>query len=211
MRSWVGSLVFVLGTALFGAAACGDAAVTRQPEKFGQHGGTGGKSSGNSGASGGTGNVIHLGDGGADGSTCPTSCAELDADCGFVTDTKCGGVVECGDCADGEVCGAETPSQCGKATSGSGGAGGGGGSGNCTASSCEDLNADCGFVTDSKCGGVVDCGSCDKGQTCGFGGPNRCGDNDGGGSCTVDPATTCKGRGATCGHVADNCGNDLDC
>jgi hypothetical protein len=211
MRSWFGPLVFMLGTALFGAAACGDAAVTRQPEKFGQHGGTGGKSSGNSGASGGTGNVIHLGDGGADGSTCPASCAELDADCGFVTDTKCGGAVECGDCPDGEVCGAATPSQCGKATSGSGGNGGNGGSGNCTASSCEDLNANCGFVTDTKCGGVVDCGSCDKGQTCGFGGPNRCGDNDGGGSCTVDPATTCEGRGATCGHVADNCGNDLDC
>jgi hypothetical protein len=203
-----------LGTAVFAVPGCGNASVTQPPEKFGQggdaaanSGGTGGR--GGSRASGGTGNTVNFGGAAGESSNgCPSSCADLNADCGFVTDTKCGGVVQCGDCADGQTCGASAPSQCGD---GSAGTAGSGGSGSCTPSTCKQLKANCGFATDTKCGGVVDCGSCAKGETCGLGGPNRCGADSGGGSCTVDPATTCDGRGATCGHVADNCGNDLDC
>jgi hypothetical protein len=174
----------------------------------------GDSSSLNSGGTGGTtshvgsGGTLNLNQGGEDNSGCPTSCADLNADCGYVTDTKCGGVVQCGNCSSGQVCGASTPSQCGDGTAGTSGSAG---SSSCTPSTCKELKANCGHVTDTKCGGTVNCGTCAKGETCGFGGPNKCGADDGGGSCTVDPATTCEGRGATCGHVADNCGNDLDC
>jgi hypothetical protein len=209
MRTWIGALFFCLGTALSVASGCGDAAVTRPPNDFGQPGGESSTNTGGTtGATGGTGS-IRIGEGGSSSSTCPTSCADLNADCGFVTDTLCGGVVQCGDCPNGQLCGASTPNQCGDGSSA--GSGGSGGSTSCKPSTCKELKANCGATTDTKCGGIVNCGTCPDGQTCGFGGPNQCGDNSGGGSCTVDPATTCDGRGATCGHVADNCGNDLDC
>jgi hypothetical protein len=211
MRTWIGALFLCLSAAVFAAPGCsGDAQVARPPVDLTAPGGDSSTATGGSTGTGGTGTIVHIGDGGANSSgDCPSSCDELNANCGFVTDTKCGGVVQCGDCADGQVCGASTPSQCGDGTTGSSGGSGGGTS--CTPSTCKQLKANCGFATDSKCGGVVDCGDCPTGQSCGFGGPNRCGDNSGGNTCTVDPATTCEGRGATCGHVADNCGNDLDC
>lgn len=208
MKGWIAALLFPLSTVLFVASGCGDASVTTRPDVN-----AGGASSGNTGgtsgasASGGTHNVI-VGEGGATSNGCPSSCDELNADCGYVTDTKCGGVVQCGDCPAGQTCGANGPSLCGDGTAGTSGTGG---MMDCTPSTCDELNANCGSTTDTKCGGVVDCGKCPDGQTCGFGGPNQCGDNSGGGGCVVDPATTCDGRGATCGHVADNCGNDLDC
>src|SRR5277367_2358848 len=37
-----------------------------------------------------------LGDG---ASGCPSTCPQLGADCGATTDTRCGGVVQCGTCA----------------------------------------------------------------------------------------------------------------
>ncbi|HXK18889.1 MAG TPA: hypothetical protein VNG33_13855, partial [Polyangiaceae bacterium] len=164
-----------------------------------------------SGATGpvGSGATLSLGgdaSGGVSGE-CPATCEELDADCGFVTDTKCGGVIQCGThCPAGEVCGGGGKSKCGKGTTMGGG-------GMCTPSTCDELNADCGFVTDTKCGGVVQCGTkCASGQVCGGVDPNQCGTPaDGGKACVVDPATTCAGRGYTCGQAADNCGNLLDC
>jgi len=213
MKGWIVALLLVPSTALFFASGCGSVDVTSRPDLSG----TGGSSSGGSGHTGGsgaklgTGGTVVFGEGGANTTGCPSTCDELSANCGYVTDTKCGGVVQCGDCPDGQTCGANGPSQCGDGSAGSS-SGGSSGNGNCTPSSCDDLNANCGHVTDPNCSGTtVDCGSCPKGQTCGFGGPNLCGDNNGGGDCVVDPATTCDGRGATCGHVADNCGNDLDC
>ncbi len=154
----------------------------------------------------GTGATLSLG-GGDVGTGCPSTCEALDADCGFVTDTLCGGVVECGKtCPKGEVCGGGGASKCGKGSTGGGG-------NTCTPSTCEELNSDCGYTTDTKCGGVVQCGaSCPKGEVCGGKAPNLCGEGmGGGGSCEVDPATTCEGRGYTCGQAADNCGNLLDC
>ncbi len=154
----------------------------------------------------GPGTGLNIG-GGELGSGCPSSCEALNADCGFVTDTLCGGVVQCGtQCPKGEVCGGGGASRCGKgATTG--------GSHSCEPSTCDELNADCGYTTDTKCGGVVQCGtSCPDGQVCGGQAANQCGEGTGkGGSCTVDPATTCDGRGYTCGQAADNCGNLLDC
>ncbi|HTQ06487.1 MAG TPA: hypothetical protein VMI54_21655 [Polyangiaceae bacterium] len=211
MKGWIAALILLPSAALIFASGCGSVAVTTPPDSSAKAGASsGGSSNDGSGARLGTGGTVNLGEGGANSNGCPSSCAALNADCGFVTDTLCGGVVQCGDCPDGQTCGASTPSQCGDGTAGTS-SGGSGGMGNCTPSSCDDLNANCGFATDTKCGGVVDCGTCPDGQTCGFAGPNQCGDNSGGGDCVVDPSTTCDGRGATCGHVADNCGNDLDC
>jgi hypothetical protein len=213
MKGWIVALLLVPSTALFFASGCGSVDVTTRPDLSGS-GGSSGASSGHTGGSGaklGTGGTVVFGEGGANTTGCPSTCAELDADCGYVTDTKCSGVIQCGDCPAGQTCGASGPSQCGDGSAGSS-SGGSSGGGDCMPSSCDDLNANCGHVTDPKCSGTtVDCGSCPQGQTCGFGGPNQCGDNNGGGDCVVDPSTTCDGRGATCGHVADNCGNDLDC
>jgi hypothetical protein len=82
------------------------------------------------------------------------------------------------------------------------------------------LNANCGFVTDTFCGGVVQCGSCSNGQFCGGDGPSRCGDGSGsggeGGACSgpdcmsCEP-TTCAKLGYTCGPAGDKCGGALDC
>ncbi len=44
--------------------------------------------------------------------TCPSTCAQLDANCGAVADTFCGGLVQCGACTTG-VCGGAAPSTCG--------------------------------------------------------------------------------------------------
>ena len=44
--------------------------------------------------------------------TCPSTCAQLNANCGAVADTFCGGVVQCGACTAG-VCGGAAPSMCG--------------------------------------------------------------------------------------------------
>jgi hypothetical protein len=43
---------------------------------------------------------------------CPSTCAELNANCGAVTDTFCGGLIQCGACTTG-VCGGAAPSMCG--------------------------------------------------------------------------------------------------
>jgi len=170
-------------------------------------GGVGDEGSGATAAKG-TGATLSFGGDATGGATgdCPATCADLDADCGFVTDTKCGGVIQCGThCPAGEVCGGGGKSKCGKGTTPLGGV--------CMPSTCDELNANCGYVTDTKCGGVVQCGTkCKTGQICGGSEPNQCGVAvDGGKTCVVDPATTCAGRGYTCGQAADNCGNLLDC
>jgi hypothetical protein len=198
MKRWVRSVVMCIAGPIAVISACGVPQIVRE-EKQGHHPG---KDAGMV-DSGPPTKPITLGDGSTPG--CPSTCDELNANCGFVTDTKCGGVVECGTaCPAGEVCGGGGPSRCGTGMVGQPDAG------NCTPSTCAELNANCGFATDTKCGGVVDCGKCGSGQTCGFGGANKCGGADGG-SCTVDPATTCAGRGMDCGQAADNCGNLLDC
>jgi hypothetical protein len=201
MKSWIRSLVICVVASVGAASACGIPQIIREEYKGDQKS----KDAGLPDAPP-PGKPLVFGDGGPTAG-CPSTCDELNANCGFVTDTKCGGVVECKTtCKAGEVCGGGGPSRCGAGTAGHTDAG------SCTPSTCAELNADCGFVTDTKCGGVVSCGKCSDGATCGFGGANRCGATDGGGgSCTVDPATTCAGRGFNCGQAADNCGNLLDC
>ncbi len=126
-------------------------------------------------------------------SSCPSSCKSLDADCGTATDTRCGGVVECGACATGEVCGAEEPNRCAVVEP------------ECTPTTCEALETDCGLVSDG-CGEVLDCGTCPEGETCGVLTPNQC---DIGTTCT--PLTCADLEGVECGIQSDGCDDTIDC
>jgi hypothetical protein len=126
------------------------------------------------------------------------TCAELGADCGAVTDTKCGGVIQCGDCPSGKACGAG-----GKANvCGTGSPDGG----TCAPKSCTDLGAECGSAADG-CGDLIDCGTCEAG-TCGGGGvPYKCG----GAPDAACTKLTCAGQGIECGPAGDGCGGALSC
>ncbi len=126
--------------------------------------------------------------------TCkPTTCAVLEAGgdrCGFNAD-GCGGVVDCGDCTSGKVCGGGTAgaNKCGPGT--------------CTPKTCAQLNSNCGLIGDG-CGGQLDCGSCPLGQSCGGAGTsNTCGN-----PCTPK---TCSQQGISCGPAGDGCGGAIDC
>jgi hypothetical protein len=154
------------------------------------HAGSGGKAAG-SGGNGGSAGGITIPDGG--GCT-PSTCQQLNANCGPVTDLLCGGIVECGTCdADaGEACGAITPNQCGMATPDA-----------CTPLTCAMQNANCGQIGDG-CGNTLSCGSCTAPQTCGGGTlPNTCGCM---GVCAEVP--TCTGGTTTtlAGTVLDPAG-----
>jgi hypothetical protein len=67
--------------------------------------------------------------------------------------------------------------------------------------SCAATGASCGSVSDGM-GGVLDCGACPAGLTCGGGGAD--------GVCGCTPLT-CETAGAQCGTVSDGCGGTLDC
>lgn len=74
----------------------------------------------------------------------------------------------------------------------------------CTPATCASLQASCGEASDG-CGGVLQCGGCPDGQTCGGAGvANACG-------VPACQATTCQALGANCGGIADGCGGELDC
>ena len=66
--------------------------------------------------------------------------------------------------------------------------------------SCEALGKNCGSIQDGQ-GGVLQCGTCAAGETCGADGvDNVC--------CTP---TTCAEQGATCGEMSDGCGGVVSC
>jgi hypothetical protein len=98
----------------------------------------------------------------------------------------------------------------GGAANGGGGQGGGivvPDGGGCVKPTCKGLNADCGDVTDTKCGGVVDCGMCPTGESCGLGGPNKCGK----GSPDACAPQSCSDQMKNCGQIGDGCGNTISC
>jgi hypothetical protein len=97
-------------------------------------------------------------------------------------------------------------------STGLGAQGGGGGSGidvdgggTCAgATTCAKQNIECGPAGDG-CGGILQCGDCPSGQTCGGGGEaGKCG------TTTCKPKT-CADLGANCGPVGDGCGGVLMC
>jgi hypothetical protein len=137
---------------------------------------------------------------------CPAEivdCAAVGAECGLIGN-GCGGTIDCGGCAVGELCGLDTPQICG------------------TVPVCQPLSD--AVACDGKCGiasngcgsevagGVVDCDAafpCPGGETCGGGGvPNECG--SGGAACQPNlQATACSGR--VCGAASDGCGGSHLC
>ncbi len=74
----------------------------------------------------------------------------------------------------------------------------------CAPRTCAAASASCGPLADG-CGGILDCGSCPAGQTCGGAGvANQCG----GPTCAP---LTCSKLGYSCGLAGDGCGKTLDC
>ncbi len=202
MKAWLGTILLVVTSSFAVAAGCGSPQVVNQNGDVngsGASAGSGGTGTG-TGASGGT---LSFGDGGDSTGSCPSSCAELNANCGFVTDTKCGGVVQCGTCSTaGEVCGGQEANRCGKGNTTTPTDGG-----TCTASSCTDLGAECGSVSDPACPGtVVDCGNTKCPGMCTGG---KCSTT----SCTPkgDAATLCAQAGLQCGTTSDGCDGTVDC
>jgi hypothetical protein len=151
--------------------------------------GGGGANDGSADGSSSGGNV-DASDGG--GSTCPSTCAELGANCGTVSDTKCGGVIQCGSCPVGQTCGgAGQHNVCGMAVEA------------CSPLTCAAQNVNCGSTGDG-CGGTLQCGTCTAPKTCGGGStPGQCGCT---GVCASIP--TCSGATTTTisGKVMDPAG-----
>jgi hypothetical protein len=130
----------------------------------------------------------------------PKTCAQLGKNCGPVAD-GCGGVLACGSCASGQTCGGGgTPSVCGVPTPPGG---------FCVPGTCAGLGKNCGPVSDT-CGGLLQCGTCPSGQTCGGAGvPSVCGvPTPPGGFCQPK---TCAQLGKNCGPASDTCGGLLNC
>ncbi len=74
----------------------------------------------------------------------------------------------------------------------------------CTPLSCTAVGASCGPIGDG-CGGMLTCGTCATGMTCGGGGsPSVCGTP----RCT---AQTCASQGFSCGPAGDGCGGVIQC
>lgn len=139
-----------------------------------------------------------------DGTGCvPPTCADLGVNCGAVTDKKCGGVIQCGSCEGGALCGANGhPNVCGSA--------GDVDAGPCDPLTCAGVDAKCGSIADG-CGHLVDCGPCQAPETCGGGGvPYHCGDPTSVDAATCQPVD-CAAQNLFCGPAGDGCGHTLDC
>jgi hypothetical protein len=190
-RSWWAVLAASGSLLLLGCSSSGNTS-----RSTGSNGHDGGSDSSVEG--GGFDGGIQFDGGNKDGTAgCPSTCQSLGANCGPVTDTQCGGIVQCGNCSNGEVCGAGGPNKCGT-----------GDAGQCTPTTCAALGADCGPVSDG-CGGLLQCGTCASGQACGVNQPNVCGTKvPDGGLCKPE---TCADQGLSCGQAGDGCGGTLDC
>ena len=181
MRTWLGSMLLLVVGAFAVASGCGTSAGPKgsRPDTTAgasaSLGGADGK--GGDGAGAVSGGFV-LGNGGGNSDGCPSTCAQLNANCGFVTDARCTGVVQCGTCPDGQFCGGDGPSRCGTNGSGDGGACSGADCVACTPKTCADQGFDCGPAGDT-CGNKLDCGpaACAiPGQTCGGATkPGKCG------------------------------------
>ncbi len=88
----------------------------------------------------------------------------------------------------------------------------------CVPQTCVSAGFTCGPASDG-CGGLLQCGACSAGQSCGYGGYDVCGSTYTGtdGAAGPDGAppscspTTCATLGYDCGPAGDGCGNQLDC
>jgi hypothetical protein len=154
----------------------------------------GGKPDGSAGSSGDSGKDSGLN---LDSSSCtPSTCAELGANCGPVTDPKCGGIVQCGTCPAGQTCGGGgVHDTCGSGSNPDA----------CAPLTCADQGLGCGQAGDG-CGGTLDCGSCNAPQTCGGdpANPGQCGCT---GLCSQVPTCSPGTTTTLTGKVYDPAGN----
>jgi hypothetical protein len=129
------------------------------------------------------------------GGTCcvPTTCLAQGIECGPAGD-GCGGQLPCGGCPEGQTCGgAGMSGKCGVPDGGT-----------CSPRTCTGQGFNCGPAGDG-CGGLLACGTCPAGETCGGGGKSGvCGKP----SCTPQ---TCTSLGYNCGPAGDGCGGELNC
>jgi hypothetical protein len=88
----------------------------------------------------------------------PKTCAQQFLNCGIASD-GCGGTIDCGGCPD---------AGCPPIVCGGGGAPNVCGSPACTCLNCARSGFNCGVIGDG-CGGLMNCGTCPQGQTCGGG------------------------------------------
>jgi hypothetical protein len=177
----------VLGLLLAGAwvgagwMGCSASGMNRASEATGTGAGTGMGGGSPTGSAHGGGGII-LKD---SGNACPSTCAELGANCGAVTDAKCGGVVQCGSCASGQTCGGDgTHNVCGTGTGNPDG---------CAPLTCAAQGVSCGPAGDG-CNGTLQCGACNAPQSCG-GDPTQPGACGCTGTCALVP--TCTGGTTT--------------
>ena len=198
MRREMRSVRFALGALLAGATAV--VACSGNPTSFGGFDAAGGGADATIGDGGERPDhtvVMKLGGGDSSTGKCvPSTCTQLKANCGPVSDPKCGGVVECGTCSGTESCGGGGPNKCGKGTSGEGGSGDA-----CKKLTCAEQKINCGAAGDG-CGGMLNCGgTCTAPQTCGGNPalPGQCGCT---GTCAQVP--TCEaGTTTLSGKVLD--------
>ncbi len=123
----------------------------------------------------------------------PLTCTSLNLSCGPAGD-GCGNQIQCGNCPPGLTCGGGgINGVCGALDAGP----------TCQPRNCLQQNTQCGPAGDG-CGGLLQCGSCPTGQSCGGGGTNGvCG--------PVCAPKTCAELGFNCGPTGDGCGSELQC
>jgi hypothetical protein len=97
------------------------------------------------------GGASHGVDAGPEANGCtPGTCLALAIECGSAPD-GCGGVVDCGPCPTGQLCGGAGPNMCGTEP--------------CNALTCQQAALQCGVASD-QCGGVLQCGNCPEDGPC---------------------------------------------
>ncbi|HWO12457.1 MAG TPA: hypothetical protein VNN80_23330, partial [Polyangiaceae bacterium] len=139
-------------------------------------------------------------DAGSDTIGCTTAtCAELGKNCGPVPD-GCGGLLECGTCADGAACGIVSRNVCTAYSE------------LCVPASQELACAgkSCGIEGDG-CGGTVECGSCPKGEACGLFEAFQCAPLRGDSERCPARLESCAEAGSECGLIGNGCGGTIDC
>jgi len=135
------------------------------------------------------------------GACVPTTCDSLGHECGQPSD-GCGGVLDCGGCANDQLCDTGRCAEGLVSTPASP---------DCVPDTCDSIYRECGAVSDG-CGGTLSCGTCGTGDRC-----------TGWGTCVAVVASasapalpactpdTCENSFRECGVASDGCGGTLSC